>query len=79
MCLDHADPKATHPFLLPKTSTFSDVAEALLKLVKLQPGGSGRIRIFDIHHNGRMQKELTSSEMIGNLQEPAELYAEVCF
>jgi ubiquitin carboxyl-terminal hydrolase 7 len=48
----------------------------LLKLVKLQPGGSGRIRIFDIHHNGRSQKELTSSEMIGNLPEPAELYAE---
>ncbi|KAK4688080.1 ubiquitin carboxyl-terminal hydrolase 7, partial [Tremellales sp. Uapishka_1] len=68
--------EATHPFLLPKTSTFSDVAENLSKLVKLVPGGSGRIRIFDIANSGRAQREYTSSEMIGNLADPAELFAE---
>ena len=68
--------EATHTFLLPKTSTFSDVGEQLLKVVKLQPGGSGRIRIFDASSSGRSQREYTSSEMIGNLPEPAELYAE---
>jgi ubiquitin carboxyl-terminal hydrolase 7 len=61
---------------LPKTSTFSDVSEGLLKAVKLSEGGSGRIRIFDISSNGRQQREYTSSEMIGNLTDPAELYAE---
>ncbi|ORY24392.1 ubiquitin carboxyl-terminal hydrolase 5 [Naematelia encephala] len=68
--------EATHSFLLPKTSTFSDVAENLAKTVKMQPGGSGRIRIFDVSPSGRSQREYTSSEMIGNLTDPAELYAE---
>ena len=69
--------EATHAFLLPKTFTYEQVAERLLSEVKLQPGGSGRIRIFDISSSGRSQREYTSSEMIGNLTDPAELYAEV--
>lgn len=68
--------EATHPFLLPKTSTFSDVADQLLKTVKLQPGGSGKIRIFGISNNGRSQREYTGAELIGNLPDPAQLYAE---
>ncbi|KAL7419595.1 ubiquitin-specific protease ubp15 [Cryptotrichosporon argae] len=70
--------EATHSFLLPKTSTFNDVAEHLSKQVKIQPsaGGTGRIRIFDISPTGRAQKEYTGSEMIGNLSDPAELFAE---
>lgn len=67
----------TYPFLLPKTSTFSDVGENLLKAVKLSENGSGKIRIFDTT-GGRQQREYTGSEMIGNLAEPAELHAEVC-
>ena len=62
--------------MLPKTSTFNDVAENLSKSVKIAPGGSGKIRIFDITPSGRAQREYTSSEMIGNLQDPAELWAE---
>jgi ubiquitin carboxyl-terminal hydrolase 7 len=69
--------QATHPFLLPKTSTFSDVADALSKLVELSPNGTGKIKIFDISPNGRQQRECTSSEMIANLREPAELFGEV--
>ncbi|CAD6570825.1 MAG: hypothetical protein TREMPRED_006048 [Tremellales sp. Tagirdzhanova-0007] len=68
--------KATHPFLLPKTHTYEQVAERLLPEVKLQPGGSGKLRIFDISSSGRSQREYTSSEMIGNLTDPAELFAE---
>lgn len=72
--------QVTHPFLLPKTSTFSDVADALGKLVELSPNGTGKIKIFDISPNGRQQRECTSSEMIANLREPAELFGEVsCF
>lgn len=68
--------EGSYPFLLPKTSTFSDVADNLIKNVKLTENGSGRIRIFEITLNGRAQREYTGSEMIGNLNEPAELYAE---
>lgn len=71
--------EATYPFLLPKTSTFNDVAEHLAKTVKMPPGGSGRIRIFDISSSGRQQREYTGAEMIGNLTDPAELYAEVSY
>lgn len=72
----HNKEESTHPFLLPKTSTFSDVAEALSKLVTLSPNGSRKVRIFEISPNGRQQKECTSSEMIANLREPVELFAE---
>lgn len=65
-----------HPFLLPKTSTFADVSDALSKLVTLSEDGSHRIRIFDVSQNGKHQRECTSSEMIANLREPTELYAE---
>ncbi|KAL1410390.1 ubiquitin-specific protease ubp15 [Vanrija albida] len=68
--------ESTHSFLLPKPSTFSDVADNLLRAVKLQPGGSGKIRVFEASNSGRQQREHTSSELIGNLPDPAELYAE---
>ncbi len=74
----HNKEEVTHPFLLPKSNTFADVSEALGKLVQLSDNGSRRIRIFDITSNGKHQKECTPSEMIGNLREPTELWAEVC-
>lgn len=61
---------------MPKTSTFADVADALAKLVQLNPEGSRKIRIFEIAHSGRHQRECIPSEMIANLREPTELYAE---
>ncbi|WVO13321.1 hypothetical protein L204_100935 [Cryptococcus depauperatus] len=72
----HNKEEATHSFLLPKTCTFNDLSDNLAKLVKLQPEGSNKIRIFDISPSGRSQREHTGSEMIGNLAEPAELFAE---
>jgi ubiquitin carboxyl-terminal hydrolase 7 len=68
--------EATHPFLLPKTSSVHDLADNLAKLVTLSPNGTGKIRIFEISRDGKMQKEFTNSEMIGNIPE-VDLYAEV--
>jgi hypothetical protein len=45
--------------------------------VTLPPGGTGKIRVFEISKDGKMQKEFTGSEMIGNIPDPVELYAEV--
>ncbi|KAF8522231.1 hypothetical protein BU17DRAFT_87330 [Hysterangium stoloniferum] len=72
----HNKEEATHSFLLPKTSLVSEVSEHLRKLVSLSAGGTGRIRVFEISKDGKTQKEYTHSEMIGNIPDPAELYAE---
>lgn len=68
----------SYPFLLPKTSMVHDLADHLSKQVTLSPEGTGKIRIFEISKDGKMQKEFTGSEMIGNIPDPVELYAEVC-
>ena len=68
--------EATHPFLLPKTSNIHDLSEQLAKKVTLTPGGTGKIRIFEVHPNGKSQKEFTGGEMIGNIPDPVELFAE---
>jgi ubiquitin carboxyl-terminal hydrolase 7 len=69
--------EGTHGFLLPKTSMVHELADHLAKLVTLSPGGTGKIRIFEISKDGKTQKEFTGSEMIGNIPEPVDLYAEV--
>ncbi len=74
----HNKEEATVPFLLPKTSSVHDLADNLAKKVTLTPSGTGKIRIFEISKDGKMQKEFTGSEMIGNIPDPVELYAEVC-
>ena len=73
----HNKEESSHSFLLPKTSMVHDLADHLAKLVKLTPGGTQRIRIFEISKDGKQQKEFTGSEMIGNIPEPVDLYAEV--
>ncbi|KAL1944539.1 hypothetical protein VTO73DRAFT_2969 [Trametes versicolor] len=72
----HNKEEATHPFLLPKTNSVHDLGLELAKLVKLTPGGSGKIRVFEVSKDGKTQKEFTGSEMIGNIPDPVELYAE---
>ncbi|KAK7043601.1 ubiquitin-specific protease ubp15 [Paramarasmius palmivorus] len=72
----HNKEEGSYPFLLPKTSSVHDLAENLAKKVTLAPGGTGRIRIFEISRDGKTQKEFTGSEMIGNIPDPVELYAE---
>ncbi|KAF9453207.1 cysteine proteinase [Macrolepiota fuliginosa MF-IS2] len=72
----HNKEEAGHPFLLPKTSMVHELADHLSKHVTLTPNGSHRIRIFEISKDGKMQKEFTGTEMIGNIPEPVELYAE---
>ncbi|KAF9532244.1 hypothetical protein CPB83DRAFT_847503 [Crepidotus variabilis] len=72
----HNKEEGTHPFLLPKTSMVHELTDNLAKLVKLSPGGTGKIRIFEISKDGKTQKEFTSTDMIGNIPEPVDLYAE---
>ena len=74
----HNKEEGTHSFLLPKTSMVHDLADHLAKLVSLSPTGTCKIRIFEISKDGKTQKEFTGSEMIGNIPEPVDLYAEVC-
>lgn len=54
-----------------------DLADHLSKEVTLSPGGTGKIRVFEVSKDGKTQKEFTGSEMIGNIPDPVELYAEV--
>ncbi|OBZ75098.1 Ubiquitin carboxyl-terminal hydrolase 21 [Grifola frondosa] len=72
----HNKEESTHPFLLPKTSMVHDLADHLAKQVKLAPDGTGKIRVFEVSKDGKTQKEFTGSEMIGNIPDPVELYAE---
>ena len=73
----HNKEESAHPFLLPKTSSVHDLAVELAKQIKLTPTGTGKIRIFEVSKDGKTQKEFTGSEMIGNIPDPVELYAEV--
>lgn len=72
----HNKEESTHPFLLPKTSNIHDLAEQLSKKVTLASNGTGKIRIFEVSKDGKSQKEFTGAEMIGNIPDPVELYAE---
>jgi ubiquitin carboxyl-terminal hydrolase 7 len=69
--------EGTYAFLLPKTSIICDFADHLSTLVTLSSGGTGKIRIFEISRDRKTQKEFTGSEMIGNIPDPVDLYAEV--
>ncbi|THU99317.1 cysteine proteinase [Dendrothele bispora CBS 962.96] len=72
----HNKEEGSYPFLLPKTSPIHELADNLSKQVTLTPGGTGKIRIFEISRDGKTQKEFTGNEMIGNIPDPVELYAE---
>ncbi|KAH7107494.1 cysteine proteinase [Auriculariales sp. MPI-PUGE-AT-0066] len=72
----HNKEEGTHPFLLPKTSTVHELATQLAKLVSLTPDGSNTIRVFEMSKDGKHQREFSATEMIGNIPEVAELYAE---
>ncbi|KAJ7046714.1 hypothetical protein C8F04DRAFT_1307881 [Mycena alexandri] len=72
----HNKEESTLPFLLPKTSMVNDLTDTISKQVTLTASGSGKIRVFEISKDGKTQKEFTGTEMIGNIPEPVELYAE---
>ena len=75
----HNREESTHTFLLPKTSMVHELADHLAKQVTLSTNGQGssKIRVFEVSKDGKTQKEFTGSEMIGNIPDPVELYAEV--
>ncbi|CCA77798.1 probable ubiquitin-specific processing protease 21 [Serendipita indica DSM 11827] len=72
----HNKEEGAFPFLLPKTYTVAELADQVIKNVTLSPTGTGRIRLFGISKDGKRQEELSGGEMIGNLSDAAELYAE---
>ncbi|KAM6500566.1 ICP0-binding domain of Ubiquitin-specific protease 7 domain containing protein [Amanita muscaria] len=72
----HNKEEAIYPFLLSKTNNVHELAEHLAKKVVLTQGGTGKMRIFEISKNGKMQKEFAASEFIGNFPDPVDLYAE---
>jgi hypothetical protein len=74
----HNKEEATHPFLVLKTSTVNDLADHISELVTLTLSGSQKIRIFEISKDGKTRKEFAGFEMVGNIPESVELYAEVC-
>lgn len=75
----HNREESTHTFLLPKTSMVHELADHLSKQVTMSSNGqgSGKIRVFEVSKDGKTQKEFTGTEMIGNIPDPVELYAEV--
>jgi len=75
----HNKEESTHSFLLPKTSMVHELGEHLAKQVTManSTAGSGKIRVFEVSKDGKTQKEFTGSEMIGNIPDPVELFAEV--
>jgi ubiquitin carboxyl-terminal hydrolase 7 len=75
----HNREESTHTFLLPKTSMVHELADHLSKQVTMSANGqgSGKIRVFEVSKDGKTQKEFTGTEMIGNIPDPVELYAEV--
>lgn len=65
------------PFLLPKTNTVDQLGEQLMKQVTLTPDGSGRIRFFEFTNLGRRKtNDFSGGEMIGNINDGNEIYAE---
>ncbi|GAA6026726.1 hypothetical protein JCM8097_005817 [Rhodosporidiobolus ruineniae] len=69
--------EGSFPFLLPKNTSMAEVAnDHLGKQVKLAAaGGSGQIRLFEITE-GKRQKVFSGSEVVRDVPEAAELYAE---
>jgi len=68
--------ESTYPFLLPRTSNVNDLCNELAKCVKLTPNGTNKIRVFQISKDGKRQEEYTGNEMIGNIHDNTELFAE---
>src|SRR5258708_5940291 len=75
----HNREESTHTFLLPKTSMVHELADILSKQVTMSSNGqgSGKIRVFEVSKDGKTQREFTGTEMIGNIPDPVELYADV--
>ncbi|KAI0029861.1 cysteine proteinase [Vararia minispora EC-137] len=72
----HNKEESAHQYLLPKTAAVHELADHIAKDAQMSRGGSGKIRVFEVSKDGKMQKEFTGSEMIGNIPDPVELFAE---
>ncbi len=68
--------EGSHSFLLPKNTTINELAETHLRPnVKLGTAGSNQIRLFTVEH-GRLLQAYQGSELVRDVNENIELYAE---
>lgn len=74
----HNKEETVHSFLLPKTSSVHDLCDQLAKVVTLTAEGSKKIRIFEVPHVSgyRQQRDFNGTDMIGNIPESIDLFAE---
>ncbi|KEI40875.1 uncharacterized protein L969DRAFT_86115 [Mixia osmundae IAM 14324] len=70
----HNKEESTHVFLMPKTSSILDMTEQLKTLAKISDEVK-KIRIFEVL-GGRKQKVFASGEIIREIHDGTELYAE---
>lgn len=73
----HNKKDALHSFTLPRTTNIADLTAKLTEQVEISSGDVSSIRVFSITKDGKKQQEYTSCELIGNVPDKIELYAEV--
>jgi ubiquitin carboxyl-terminal hydrolase 7 len=73
----HNKREGVHSFVLPRTTNVADLTAKLAEQVEVSSGEVSSIRIFSITRDGKKQQEYISSELIGNVPDRGELFAEV--
>jgi ubiquitin carboxyl-terminal hydrolase 7 len=72
----HNKEQLTQPFLLPRTSSINCLCNELANCAKLTVYGTRKIRVFQISKDGKRQEEYADPEMVGDLPDHTELFAE---
>ncbi|KAG0139390.1 hypothetical protein CROQUDRAFT_111631 [Cronartium quercuum f. sp. fusiforme G11] len=71
----HNRDEGQHSFLMPKTSSMHDVADKLTSMVKFSENSTGKIKLFTIHE-GRYQKAFAGGEILRDVTDVEDIYAE---
>ena len=68
--------KLVYMILLPETSMVHDLVWELSELVWLTPTGTGRVRVFGVVKDGGAKNVFTGPELIREIPDSVELFAE---
>ncbi|KAI8455154.1 ubiquitin thiolesterase [Phakopsora pachyrhizi] len=71
----HNRDEGQHSFLMPKTSSMHDVADKLSTMIKFSENSTNKIKLFTIHE-GRVQKPFAGGEILRDVTDLEDLYAE---
>ncbi|KAI9006948.1 ubiquitin carboxyl-terminal hydrolase 5 [Hyaloraphidium curvatum] len=71
----HLKEQGTHELLVPKNGTVTDVLDALRPKVKLEEGGTGQLRLFEVL-GGRVSREFGPEDPVKDFADGPILYAE---